>query len=88
MHVALGWIFSTGVCLACLFGIDRFQGESDASVAESAVYLSFTRLGWGLGLSWVVFACIFGYGGIYFRLLSPNYHFLSRIPTCSSLTNR
>jgi len=37
--------------------------STDASDAESAIYVSFSRLGWGVGLAWVTFVCILGYGG-------------------------
>jgi|GEM_PF-6596755 len=61
--IFLGWLMSTVVCLACLYGLMRFEGDTDATSAETGIYVGFTRLAWGIGMAWIVFACIYGYGG-------------------------
>lgn len=37
--------------------------DYEYTTLESAFYLAFHRVGWGLGLAWIVFACVHGYGG-------------------------
>jgi len=39
-------------------------------ILEEAFYLTFTRMAWPLGLCWVVFACMQGYGGLANSFLS------------------
>jgi len=43
------------------YGIGK--SKSLSAVAE-AFYISLSRIAWPLGLSWVVFACMQGYGGL------------------------
>lgn len=60
--IMCGWIVSTGLCLGALYGIVPFT-DYDYTTLEAAFYLSFHRVMWALGLAWVVFACVQGYGG-------------------------
>ncbi|KAL0272822.1 UNVERIFIED_CONTAM: hypothetical protein PYX00_005651 [Menopon gallinae] len=73
MWIVLGWLLSAGLCLGSLYGIVYFidNGLQDKQW-ESSSYLTFHRLGWALGLSWVIFACIVGYGGPVNVILSWN----------------
>lgn len=62
--VAIGWICSTGICLGVLYGIIPFLDiPPTRTQAENAAYMALHRLGWAIGLSWVIFACVSGYGG-------------------------
>ncbi|EEB12969.1 conserved hypothetical protein [Pediculus humanus corporis] len=65
----LGWIIAFGLCGGSLFGVIRFYFY-DHTPLEGSLYLAFHRVGWALGLSWIVIACVSGYGG-------PINHFLS-----------
>lgn len=64
VYVFLGWLLSTGLCLGALFGTLPFE-RSQLSTFENSLYLSLYRVGWGLGMAWIVFACANGYGGNY-----------------------
>ncbi|KAH8278553.1 hypothetical protein KR018_005172, partial [Drosophila ironensis] len=77
-----GWI----VCLALIFtvifamypyGIGK--SKSISPVAE-AFYVSLSRIAWPLALSWVIFACMQGYGGLANSFLtSPLWQPLSKL---------
>lgn len=60
--IIIGWMFSTGVCLGTLYAFTDFT-DFEWTTLQASFFLAFHRLGWGLGLAWIVFACIQGYGG-------------------------
>jgi len=45
-------------------------GASPITTTEEAFYWTFGRIAWPLCLSWIVFACVSGYGGIVNDFLS------------------
>lgn len=56
--------FITG--LACIYGLDSFHiawTQVEPLAFNTAMYGVFQRLGWGVSLSWLIFACTKGYGG-------------------------
>ncbi|KAH8274711.1 hypothetical protein KR026_001879, partial [Drosophila bipectinata] len=81
MAVILGWALSWALLLCCIFGVFAQQKNFETpSTLEEAFYLTFTRIAWPLGLCWVVFACMHGYGGIANSILSsPLWQPLSRL---------
>ncbi|XP_017103734.2 nose resistant to fluoxetine protein 6-like [Drosophila bipectinata] len=81
MAVVLGWALSWALLLCCIFGVFAQQKNFETpSTLEEAFYLTFTRISWPLGLCWVVFACMHGYGGIANSILSsPLWQPLSRL---------
>jgi len=51
---------------------------------NEAFYVSLSRIAWPLGLSWVVFACMQGYGGLANSFLtSPLWQPLSKLSFCA-----
>ncbi|XP_064457672.1 nose resistant to fluoxetine protein 6-like [Ornithodoros turicata] len=63
-------------CAICGNGIILFctmqwgSGDYVPSTWISVLYASLHRTGWGLGIAWIVFACITGHGGIVNSMLS------------------
>ncbi|XP_026849662.1 nose resistant to fluoxetine protein 6 [Drosophila persimilis] len=60
--VVLGWLLSLALLFTCIFSVHG-KGIGSLPVVEEAFYLTLSRIAWPLGLCWVVFACIHGYGG-------------------------
>ncbi|EDV44675.1 uncharacterized protein Dana_GF20203 [Drosophila ananassae] len=79
--VVLGWAFSSALLLCCIFSVYGHESNFETpSMLQEAFYLTFTRIAWPLGLSWVVFACMQGYGGIANSILSsPLWQPMSRL---------
>ncbi|ESO98974.1 hypothetical protein LOTGIDRAFT_113994 [Lottia gigantea] len=63
LTVVTGWCIATASALAVLYGLyDVAQGHP-LSVETSAFYNAVNRTVWGACVSWVVIACVGGYGG-------------------------
>ncbi|XP_030850769.1 nose resistant to fluoxetine protein 6 [Strongylocentrotus purpuratus] len=59
----IGWVFATAVGMSLVYGLyPSFHGHP-LSTAENAAYMALCRFTWAVSLSWVVFACHYGYGG-------------------------
>ena len=60
----VGWLFATILALSVVYGLypAGSQGRLLSPVAN-AFYAGLSRFVWGLGVSWVILACYFGYGG-------------------------
>uniref|UniRef100_A0A0K2U1K4 Nose resistant-to-fluoxetine protein N-terminal domain-containing protein n=1 Tax=Lepeophtheirus salmonis TaxID=72036 RepID=A0A0K2U1K4_LEPSM len=76
--VAIGWILAIAVGYSCIYELhlnEHFLDNSYISIPLPAriVYGSLHRLGWGLAVGWVIFACENGYGGIINEFLSWNF---------------
>ncbi|KAH8235402.1 hypothetical protein KR038_007021, partial [Drosophila bunnanda] len=65
--VLVGWLVSLGLLATCIFAV---YGQNTLPIVEEAFYVTLTRIAWPLGLCWVVFACMHGYGGLAGELLS------------------
>jgi len=62
--VALGWLVSFCSCVATVFGGAVFYSDNHKYNAfESSTYAGLYRSAWALGVAWIAFACITGYGG-------------------------
>jgi len=95
--VAAGWIFSTTVCLTTVFGLAQYwpinlgcvgkRGDPECfTMAAAVTWAAFGRLAWAMGVSWVMFACITGYGGIINSFLSwALFAPLSKLTYCTYL---
>ncbi|KAH8280696.1 hypothetical protein KR054_000040, partial [Drosophila jambulina] len=79
--VLLGWLVSLALLFTCIFAVFRYAKQLDTPpILEEAFYLTLTRIAWPLGLCWVVFACMQGYGGLANSFLSsPLWQPLSRL---------
>ena len=71
LQVAAGWLGCTAAVLAILFGVTTwFDPGTEVPVVPSLFYASFHRFAWGLCINWIIFACVYGYGGYVNRFLS------------------
>lgn len=79
--VVLGWLTSLALLFSCLFAVYGYAADAEIPpIVEEAFYLTFTRIAWPLGLCWVVFACMHGYGGLANSFLSsPLWQPLSKL---------
>lgn len=70
--------------MGVIFGNYPFQQvDSQVSVMENAFYETFSRVAWSISLSWIIFACIHGYGGpINWFLSLSGWQPLARISYC------
>ncbi|VDD95561.1 unnamed protein product [Enterobius vermicularis] len=65
------WILSLGLGLTVLFVLrDWVTGDHTYKPVESAFYSAFSKIGWGLSLSYIVISCYYGHGGFLDRFLS------------------
>ncbi|XP_066982156.1 nose resistant to fluoxetine protein 6-like [Macrobrachium rosenbergii] len=86
-QVVLGWIVATGLGIAVVFGMYRYNQMTTDLIeyewAPSIFYGSLHSLVWALAVSWVVFACHYGYGGPVNSFLShPSFQPLNRVTYC------
>ena len=62
--VAVLWISACVTCAAILFGMYPYFNEiREPGKLEIIAYGSFHRTMWALALSWIIYACAFGYAG-------------------------
>ena len=67
------WVCSGVLLVSSLYGL-YFQWHGHIpSTAENVIYITFSRLAWGLGLALLVFACHNGYGGPINSFLSMKF---------------
>lgn len=75
-----GWILSTLLMIGSFNTMTYFtQLPVTYTSLEGAFYLGFHRLGWSLGLAWIIFACITGYGGNKSMLVCLHAHKIKKI---------
>jgi hypothetical protein len=59
-----GWLLA-GVCLLVPVLVQhKLMRDSTASILEWAIFMTLARLIWPLGISWIIFVCVSGYGGM------------------------
>ena len=67
VQIAVGWIVSSVVGLAVLYGVYEYNQLSpnakDMSLVTSVFYGMFQRATWSACLAWLIIACHWGYGG-------------------------
>ncbi|XP_055913922.1 nose resistant to fluoxetine protein 6-like [Eupeodes corollae] len=67
----LGWCACFAVIGAIMYGpYPTIHADQGATILQAALYEPFRRIGWGVMLAWVVFACHFGFGGLINSFLS------------------
>ena len=62
-----GWTIAAATGMAIVYGLDLSSAEffrKKLSMAENIIYGGFHRLAWAIAVSWVIFACSRGYGGL------------------------
>ncbi|RWS29240.1 Nose resistant to fluoxetine protein 6-like protein [Leptotrombidium deliense] len=60
----IGWLFSTVVCFSALLITWQWNKGHTPTPIVSAIYAAFSRTVWSLAMSWIVYACYLGRGGI------------------------
>ncbi|XP_017119535.1 nose resistant to fluoxetine protein 6 [Drosophila elegans] len=81
----LGWITCLVLLLTCIFAMYPYAKANAKTlpILNEAFYVSLSRIAWPLGLSWVVFACMQGYGGLANSFLtSPLWQPVSKLSFC------
>ncbi|XP_055842822.1 nose resistant to fluoxetine protein 6-like, partial [Episyrphus balteatus] len=67
----LGWILCFALIFAIIYGpYFTINADHETSVLEAAMYESLRRVTWGIALSWIIFACHFGFAGLVNAFLS------------------
>ena len=65
--VTLGWTATIGTCLAVVFGpydiMNADHPENIFGTTATIMYASLHRLAWSIATAWIIFACVYGYGG-------------------------
>nr|XP_032296495.1 O-acyltransferase like protein-like [Drosophila virilis] len=76
-----GWVSALVIFFLCEFVLLPYVEWTgpDLSQLSDALYYSLTRIGWPIGLCWVVFACMQGYGMADSFLSSPLWQPLSKL---------
>ena len=67
-----GWSIAAATGMAIVYGLDISGAEcfkKKLSMAENIIYGGVHLLAWAIAVSWVIFACSRGYGGL-LRLVS------------------
>lgn len=71
--VALYWAFCIAIVASLAVGpyhLYDTQIGMNESVLEGALFTAFSKVAWGLVISWIIFSCHNGYGGFVNRFLS------------------
>jgi peptidoglycan/LPS O-acetylase OafA/YrhL len=64
------WILSLGTLTAVLFGLYPLEDYTDPSLKLAhALFFALHRNSWGLAISWIIFSCEMGDGGIVRKFL-------------------
>ncbi|XP_077509838.1 O-acyltransferase like protein-like [Amblyomma americanum] len=64
------WALAATVSLAALLGVRTWSVGRQPERLESAFYGGLHRVSWGLGVSWVMYACATGRGGFVNKILA------------------
>ncbi|XP_069694765.1 nose resistant to fluoxetine protein 6-like [Periplaneta americana] len=81
LQISAGWLFTAMALLGPLFGLLPFQQPDYVfNNLETSLYSGLHRPVWALGVAWLIFACVSGYGGPVNSLLSwKGFHPFSRL---------
>ncbi|XP_064552868.1 O-acyltransferase like protein-like [Drosophila montana] len=86
LMIWLGWLISLALIFTSIFALHASAqwGAPNLTLLEAASYYTLTRIAWPLGLCWVVFAWMRGYGGLANSFLSsPLWQPLSKLSYCA-----
>ena len=76
-----GWTIAVATGMAIVYGFDLTSEpvwQRRLSMTENIIYGGFHRLAWAIAVSWVIFACSRGYGGLLI-LVPVEYLLLHRL---------
>jgi peptidoglycan/LPS O-acetylase OafA/YrhL len=74
--VLTGWFLSAALCLSVIFVIlIPYSLEYKYDRLDAAFYAGFHKLGWSVGIAWVVWACVNGHGGTRYFFCTTVYMF-------------
>ncbi|GIY60599.1 nose resistant to fluoxetine protein 6 [Caerostris darwini] len=71
--VLLGWLGAIVLNLTVLCGLYGYHDGQAMDMSLSAIYASVHRIVWALTISWMIFACTYGYGGFVNSILSSKF---------------
>ncbi|XP_059481090.1 nose resistant to fluoxetine protein 6-like [Neocloeon triangulifer] len=72
--IALGWLLSAAICLTIVFTILIVYAEDYVyEPVAASFYATFHKFGWAIGVGWVIWACVNGYGGPVNSILAWRY---------------
>ncbi|VDM42610.1 unnamed protein product [Toxocara canis] len=57
------WLASAAIGVGCVFSLYDYVNGDPLNTAERASYYNWSRIGWAIGLAWVVTACERGWAG-------------------------
>lgn len=63
MLVALLWLISLITLGVCLYGGHNLISPKEYDAFENAAFIAFVAPAWSIALCWIIYACVFGYGG-------------------------
>ncbi|XP_043470010.1 nose resistant to fluoxetine protein 6-like isoform X2 [Leptopilina heterotoma] len=83
------WTFTIISFLFCFIGLTSFYLNGyKYNVIWESIYCSLSRPLWSIGISWIIYASIHGYGGIVTKFLSlPIFYPISRLSFCIYLVH-
>ncbi|KAK6759145.1 hypothetical protein RB195_016390 [Necator americanus] len=82
------WLVALISMSIALFGLKDWASGHQWALFPRAMYSAFARPLWAFGLSWIVIACYYGYGGLISTLMSlPIWVPLSRLSFCAYLVH-
>ncbi|GBM82277.1 Nose resistant to fluoxetine protein 6 [Araneus ventricosus] len=82
--LSAGWLVATGITLACQFGLYH----QHVTTVGASFYNALSRIGFSMGLGWVIFVCVIGQGGVVNSILSWKALIpLSRLSYCAYLVH-
>ncbi|CEF70535.1 Acyltransferase 3 domain-containing protein [Strongyloides ratti] len=68
--VIILWIITLGSLAGIVLPVAKWSGGEYMNLSGRAFYSAFSKIVWSLGLSWIIIACYYGYGGIINKFMS------------------
>lgn len=81
------WILAIAILLLVVYAPNNIIFH-EYNIAESSIFLGMHRVVWSIALSWIIYVCIMGHGGIinWFLSLTP-FQIMSRLTYSMYLTH-